>query len=388
MAPGGRGSEGSSRRKVANYLGLLVGVALLAWVGARLWQRQMREPALRHYRQGQSLYRTGKVEAALDEWQEAIRKEPGWPEPYLRQSEALVSVGQPEAAIQILRLAEKSNPGAPHLTCRIAQTYLDSEDPIGAAQWSAVAIKKEPDCARAHVVYAQTHQADFGEVVSHLRHAQKLAPGDPEIVIRLAKIQAEAGDFADAESTLRSAAPAALAGADAQFVLGMILARRSRDAATRREAEQHLTEAIRLAPQRHDAYGELGMLYARYREWAKARDSFERARKLSPYSPAVLHHLSTVYRQLGDPRSRTVLHDLRDLQAQTKRWRTLRQKLAERPGDLSLALDTADAALSLGAAVSAQSITRSVLQQDPANKRAQQLLDRLRQKEEEPGTRP
>jgi tetratricopeptide (TPR) repeat protein len=381
MAPLATTKSAPTARRALGYFALLTAVALLAWVGARFWERQLHEPARRHYRLAQSLYQAGKIEEALDEWQEAIREEPGWSEPYIRQWEALLAVGQPEAAIQVLRLAEQKSPRGRHLTCRIAQTYLDIEDPMGAAQWAAVAIQKEPGCASAHVLYARTHQANFGEVVGHLRQAQKLSPRDPTITVRLAKVQAEAGDLRDAETTLRSAGADALAGADAQFTLGMVLARRSRDIASLREAEKYLLEAIRLAPERHEAYGELGMLYERHRQWAKARDYFERARHLNPYSPAVLHHLGTVYRQLGDPRAQQVLRDLSDLQARTKRWRALRQKLTKHPDDLTLALDTAEAALSLGAEVSARSIADSVLQQDPQNARAKRLLVRLQQNE-------
>jgi tetratricopeptide (TPR) repeat protein len=356
---------------------LVLAVALRQVLDRRV--QQMQTPSRRQFQLAETHYANGRIEEALDAWQEAISFEPTWNEPYLRQSEALLGLGEVQASILVLQAALHVDPKMPHVVCRMAQTYLEAEDPIGAGEWASTALKNEPDCALAHVVYARTHQADVGEMISHFQRARQLAPADLTIPVRLAKIQAESGELREAEQTIRSMGEGALKDADTRFVLGMALARRSRDAATRREAEQHLKEVVRLAPDRHDAHAELGMLSERHREWNQAREHFEHARRLNPYSPAVLHHLATVYRQLNDPRVATLRDDLSDLQARTRKWRELRQALAKRPDDLKLALDTAEAALSLGAEVSARNIVRAVVRQEPKNDRARRLAARLEQ---------
>ena len=355
---------------------LVLGPAL-AWGLAGVWKWWQHEPARRSFEKGNTLYRKGELQGAVDAWQAAVTAEPGWVEPYFRISDAFWSTGRSDLGINVLQAALQANPAAPHLRCRIAADYLRAQDSLNSGLWAEKAVQSEPTCSRAHLVYARTHRGSLEEAQSHLEQAAQLAPLDPEPLIELAKLQAEAGNLAGGEATLERVLKLQRHDDRTRYLLGMIQARKAKDAAGFREAETHLKEAIRLNPNGHDAYAELGLLYERQRRWQEAARSFEKARALSPHSAAILFHLATVYQRVGDPRVAAVRRDQQRLQTDSRRWADLRAQLARHPEDLELALDTAEAAARLGARVIALNLTESVLRKQPKHPRALDLQERL-----------
>jgi len=367
---------GISRRRAGLYLGVVVGISLAGWGLARAWEWGLHQPALKHYRSGMALSQAGRTEAALEEWQAATVSEPWWPEPYFRLAEGLEATGQPEAAIGALRRAETASPKAAHVTCRIAEVYGRMQDQVGASEWAAVAVKKEPDCSRAHLIYARTHRGRLADTLEHYRRAYSLSHDD-EILLGLAKTQAQSGDLKAAEATVADYLARQPANGETHYLLGFILARRAHDAPSVQEAAGHLEAALQQDAARYDAHAELGLLYERRRDWNLARQHFEKARALNPYSATILFHLATVLRQTRDPEATKLWDRVRTLQAKERRWREARQELLSKPGDLSLRLETASLSHDLGADRIARSLVLTVLQQDPENAKARRLLEKL-----------
>lgn len=349
----------------------------VAWGAARGVEWALHRPAAQQYERGNALYRAGEFEAAMEAWQAAIRADPRWAEPYVKQAEAFRAAGRSDLAIGKLLEAAQASPRAPHLPCRISEEYLNAEDSLEAGLWATRAVEAEPTCPRAHLVYARTHRNSVEEAQKHLETAVQFAPDQPEPLLELAKLHAEAGNLPKAEEVLQRLFQLRAPDAQAHYLMGMVQARRATDAAQRTEAERHLRESIRLAPNSYDPHAELGLLLERQRRWKDAAAAFEHARELNPYSPAILFHLATVYQRSGDPRAAQVRQEHRRLQEDTRRWTELRRQLQGRPDDLNLTLDTAEAALRLGARVIALNLVRSVLERDPSHARARQLQQRL-----------
>ena len=370
----------SQKRPMIRLSRVLVAVAVapaLAWGLAGVWKWQRHASAERQLEKGNSLYQKGDIQHAVEAWQAAALGEPGWTEPYLRISDAFWATGRSDLGINVLLEALETNPTAPHLRCRIAEDYLRAQDSMNSGLWAEKAVQAEPTCSRAHLAYARTHRSSLEEAQSHLEQAARLAPQDPEPLFELAKLQAEAGNLAVAEATLTRVLKLRSHDARTRYLLGMILSRKAKDTAGFRAAETHLQEAIRLNPNGHDAYAELGLLLERQRRWQEAARSFEKARELSPHSAAILFHLATVYQRAGDSRAAAVRRDQQRLQTDSRRWSDLRAALARRPDDLELALDTAEAAARLGARVIALNLTETVLRKQPKHPRALDLQKRL-----------
>jgi len=67
-------------------------------------------PAAARLNQASELYRAGRFEESIAEYQEVIKMQPAWPAPYLGLGNALMSIGQLAPAIEEYRMAVKLGP--------------------------------------------------------------------------------------------------------------------------------------------------------------------------------------------------------------------------------------------------------------------------------------
>jgi len=364
---------------------LVLGAALLGWGITRVLEWQRHQPALRHYNRGLELHRGGDLDAALGEWHTATELEPAWTEPYFRLAELLPQIGERDLAVQVLLRAHAANPKARHVLCRLAEACVQAEDPGASRKYSADAVAREPGCARAHTAFALARRSDLGVAAKHLQRAHELEPRDPQILLTLARLYVHSGDVKEGQETLARVLALTPHNAETHYLSGALLVSRARDPQSFKEAEGHLQEAIRLEPERFDAYAQLGILYTRQRQWSKALPYLEAARKRNPYSPGVRYQLATAYRQTGDPRAAAEWEGLRKLQDGTKRWTALQKQLVLHPENLSLAVEAAEVSLDVGAHHAALRLASAVLARDPENKRARRVLDRIQSTSAAPG---
>lgn len=377
--PGG----GSKRRGLPRLLiasaTVVGGLALGGSAVQRGMEWRRHEPALRHFNRGQELFRAGDTDAALGEWDTATQLEPAWVVPYLRLAEVLNQINERDLAVQMLVRAHQANPRAPHILCRLAEACVQVEEPAGARKYSQEAIDQEPNCPRAHAAFALARKTDLGLAAKHLQRAHDLSPKDPQILLTLARLYVHSGDVKEGQETLLQVLTITPPNAETHYLSGALLVPRARDSATFKEAEGHLREALRLEPERFDANAQLGILYLRQRQWAKALPYLQAARKQNPYSPGVIYQLATAYRQVSDPRAAGEWEALRKLQAGTRRWTDLQKQLVLRPQDLELRAEAAVVSLAVGARAAAARLSGEVLQRDPDNKKARRVLQQLQQ---------
>lgn len=373
----GSATQMARRRFAARGVAILAGLGIAGGGATRAWQWHREAPARRLYGRGEAFYKAGQTEAALDAWQTATETVPTWPEPYYRIAEVLQAFGEREAAVQVLLRVQDANPRAPHLLCRQAEAYLLTEAPVQARDLSARAVAREPNCARAHVTFALARREEVDTAVMHLRRAHQLAPGDRDTLLDLARVQAQGGRMEEAKETLARLQTLMPADAEVHYLLGVALSARPSDQAAIRQAEGHLRQALKLEPERWDARAQLGILYLQQRQWKRARPFLEEARRRNPYSGPTLYRLATVRRQLGDQSADALWAELRELEANTARWKEWQKQLAQRPDDLTLMLDTAELSLRVGAAQAASRLARAALRREPTNNRARRVLEQL-----------
>lgn len=381
------GRSKSRRQRLALVAAAVAGgLAVGGWALQRGVEWRRHEPALRHYNRGQELFRKGDADAALGEWDTATQLEPTWMQPYLRLAEVLTQLDERDLAVQMLVRAHQASPQAPHILCRLAEACVQVEEPAGARKFSQEAVTQEPNCARAHQAFALARRSDHTLATKHLRRACELAPGDAQLRLTLSRLYVHSGDVKEGEEALRQALRLIAPNAETHYLSGALLTRGARDAETFRKAEEHLREALRLEPERYDANAQLGMLYARQRQWPRALPYLEIARRQNPYSPGVLYQLATTYRQTGDRRATAEWERLQTLQENTKRWNRLQKGLVQHPQDLALRTEAAEVSLAVGARAAAARLAGEVLRQDAGNKRARRVLDQLQHHSAAPGT--
>jgi tetratricopeptide (TPR) repeat protein len=370
--------ERKARRATLGLIAVVT-IVLLAAGAVSVWMWRKDAPARALQEKGEAHYRRGELEAALEAWQSATERHPRFLPPYFRMAEALQELGETDAAVQVLLRAGDASPKAPHLKCRLAEAYSLAEAPEQASALSAEAIAQEPDCARAHAAFAAARRDEPEIAVAHLRRALQLAPRDQRIMLQLARTLAHGRQMPEARQVLDKLRAVRPLDAETHYLWGVVLSERPGDRPAIAEAEKHLRGAIRLEPERFDAYAQLGILFSRQREWTKARPLLVEARRLNPASEAVLYQLGTVSRQLRQPGAAAFWDELRALQARTKRWRELQRKLAENPDNLPLLLEGAELSLALGARQAAGRLATAVLEKEPGNEKARRVLDALQQ---------
>lgn len=370
--------------KKANQRGLIAAL-LAAGVGGAVWgiprlSQALREaPAKKHYARGEELYRTGKVEEALEAWQTATEAVPRWVPPYFRMAETLTEMEAKDIAVQVLLRAHDANPKAPHVVCRLAEAYALGEFLVEAREFANRAVTTEPTCFRSHSAYALAYRNDNKVALEHLQKAHELAPKDPEILMRLARTQAHAGAVEDADRSLTLLVTLVPENVDTYFLRGVVLTARPSDREAVRQAEQNLARALGLAPDRWDIHAQIGILHTRLRRWRQAQAALEKAHALNPHAPAVIFQLATVYRQLNDARAPVFWDRLQQLQTRTNRWQQLLREVAEHPEDRVRMMDAAQLSVQLGSYETARRLAEQVLEKDPGNEKARQVLKQLQQ---------
>jgi len=216
-------------------------------------------------------------------------------------------------------------------------------------------VEIDPGYAEAHYNLGVTlgRLGRGAEAVAHYQRAIALRPDMPEAHNDLGNALLEQGRWDEALGQYREAVRLDPANAESLSNLGMVEGQRGQVAA----AIGNYQASLALRPDNADAHGNLGTLLGRAGRWAEALASFEKALALQPASPQALNNLAWLLATCPEP----LLRDGRRaaaLAAEADRLSpvadpngldTLAAAYAE-AGDFSLAVATADRALTLATA--------------------------------------
>jgi Flp pilus assembly protein TadD len=380
MKAPGQGKTPARRRTL--IVGALVVAALLLVMAPRLRRapRPVERPSERHYRAGLGLARAGNGPKAVAEWTLAIAMDPADTRPYQALASYYEDIGQPALAVERLKQMARANPAAPHPDCRLAQAAFAAGWVTQATAAAERAVREEPSCPLAHTMRGIVLD-DAGEstaALAELTKAHQLSPGDERIALTLAQIEGRSGRRSAAVSQVRSVLQQDPELPQAHYLLGWLLARATpHTAATDAEAVRHLRQMLAQDPQHAGALGELGALYVRQGQYARARPLLEAGERQSPTDPGIAHALALADAHLGDPHAPALADLGRRLDERQQRRRALRRRHLLRPADAAVTVQLARVELSDGQIQEATDLVNQVLHADPNNRGALDLVHEI-----------
>jgi len=167
------------------------------------------------------------------------------------------------------------------------------------------ALSLRPGLAVAHAARAGAILADpttarrperLNEALVSAGTAARLDPGNPRILVGLARVRREAGDDTGAVEALERALAATGGAPEIAAFLGRVLLDLRRDG----EAREHLERAAGGATAGVAVLLNLGVAEFRLEEFERAAEAFERARAAAPGDPRPLEGLALARARLGE----------------------------------------------------------------------------------------
>lgn len=268
---------------------VLTGCAARTWHQQGYWRdsltlfdhtvRVTSDNYLAYNNRGHALYAAGRVDEAIADYRRSLEINPAYADAGNNLGHALAERGQPAAAIPLYRTALAAKPGHREIMVNLANALSDLGQLDEATRLYEEVLTREPQHVNAlnglGVVLAQRGrldeavarfttalQADPGnaaahgnlgnvaamagrrdEAVRHYQQALALKP-DSSTWYNLATLQRELGRTSDAVASYSRAVALNATNADAQAMLGFLLAQQGR----REDAARHLRLALQARP--------------------------------------------------------------------------------------------------------------------------------------------
>jgi tetratricopeptide (TPR) repeat protein len=162
------------------------------------------------------------------------------------------------------------------------------------------AVRLDPDDAAANYAMGAVclHRSDPSEAVPYFRRYAELEPDEPRGALALGIAAFQLKDYATARPRLATAAARPPTAAAANYYL----ARMARSEAEFQEALRFALRSVEINPSYADPWSELGLVYLRLGQPAKAAEALERCLKLDPDHYLGNLHLTMLYSETRDPR--------------------------------------------------------------------------------------
>lgn len=313
--------------------------------------------------------------AALPELQEEFRRQPENPRVAYYLGMRLREAGRIEEAQAAFKTAAAQTIDDEDIWLAWASTQSDSQQTFDIL---TLYLTKHPLSARGHLMLAENyqqnsaykrayeeastatkldpHNADAWRVegvnalawsrtaegLEALRHAVALAPADWHNQLSLGDAHLEAGKRADALASFREAVRLAPEQPVAHLSLGKCLLEQPTTPADIELARQSLLRSATLGPEIPLVYLLLGQAYVQQRDWSKAREALETARRLTPNDDKVSFELARVYNRSGDQKSADLeLARHERLRLYKSEMRKLQEQIIQKPNDPQLRLQLA-----------------------------------------------
>ncbi len=213
-----------------------------------------------------------------------------------RLLECYVATGDEENSLTTAQKLRQMFPDDPDVLYLASKVYMNLWN--GAFQRM---LAKQPGSYQVRLIVADALEAQerFGEAASEYREILKLAPQQPGIRYRLAQmiLRSDSSPEADQKALeeLRQELVINPADARALGLMGEIHLGRKR----LKEASQSFRQALALQPEFVPARVGMAKLLIAEKQWPKALEHLEAARKLAPEDEAVAYNLMLTYRALG-----------------------------------------------------------------------------------------
>lgn len=174
---------------------------------------------------------------------------------------------------------------------------LKRNDTEGARQSLEQAVKLRPNYPEAWnnlgMIAAQQNQA--GEAVRDFQQALLLRPEYATALLNLGNVYRRQGDFSHAEECLSKALAAQPDDAEVNYSLGMLYAEQNQVDV----AKKYLQQAIALRPAFPQALNNLGVLFVNLQDYARAEEQFRTCIRLAPDFDQSYLNLARLYGMQG-----------------------------------------------------------------------------------------
>ncbi len=240
----------------------------------------------------------GDVQKALDTAKRAATLRPRSPEAHAGLGAALYRAEEFQAAAEEYQQAIRLDPGQWRYHYELALAYDKLHKPALADNAFSAAARLQPDDASIEHAWGAMYarQGDWTNALPHLQTAQARSPDSLEIGAALAEVLSRLGRHAEAQALAQEAARLHAHSSEAQVQLGVVLL-----AANDHEAAlQAFQTALDLSPDSAEARYQLGLALVQLGRYEDAQQALNEALQLAPDDGRVHFQLGNVAYGTGD----------------------------------------------------------------------------------------
>jgi tetratricopeptide (TPR) repeat protein len=250
-----------------------------------------------HNQLGTAFFNQGKMDEAINQYQEAIRLQPSYADPYYNLGNALVKNGQTAEAISQFQQYIHLNPKDAGAHYNLATAFYNEGQMDETISQYREAIRLKPDYAEAHnnlgIALGRTGQ--LGEAIKQFREVIRLKPDFAKVHNNLGIALLNTGQMDEAIKQFHEAIHFDPRNTSAYNNLGIALDREGKTD----EAIRQYQQVIRLAPGYAGAYNNLGADFAARKRFEEAIANYRQAIQIDPSRPDIYFHLGMALGQSG-----------------------------------------------------------------------------------------
>ena len=246
---------------------------------------------------GVALAQAGKTTEAVEQFRDALRAAPRFPEAHYHLALAHIRMGQTDEALAELEETLRLRPDLLEARYQLAACCRNRGDFEGEARLLADIVRQAPDFAEAHYNYGLCLQRrdQPGDAVEQFRAAVRLESGNPRFGMALGAALADL-DAAEATAVLRRVCEITPSHPEAHYNLALAMAAAGNEEAAIGEFQATLA----LNPTHAGARRGLGIALMHADRLKESADQLRRATAIAPRDAEAANSLGVVLLRLKD----------------------------------------------------------------------------------------
>ena len=250
-----------------------------------------------HYYRGITLFEAGKVQEAIQQYEQAIRLKPDFASAYNNLGSSLQQAGKLAEAISYYKRALQIEPNNARLHYNLAIALEKVGDVPGAIGQYEQAIRINPDDVDAHNNLGNAHfrAGRRQDAIQQYEQALRINPDSALAHYNLAVALEQAGNAPGAIGQYEQSLWIDPSDAQVHFNLGAALEHLGRH----QEAIDHFEQALRINPKDADARNNLGFVLMQVGKVQEAIGQYEEALRINPSDARAHFNLGVILEGLG-----------------------------------------------------------------------------------------